>query len=88
MAEAGAPPKWIVPTRVGVNRPLTRTFSFQSHRPHARGGEPDLPARFPTHAELEARNETGQRDGKTDVAKDGTELRSRIMARLGEVEGA
>jgi hypothetical protein len=41
---------------------------------------PDIPWVFPTHAELPA----GQRDGKTDVFPDGTDLRLRIGLRLEE----
>lgn len=47
---------------------------------------PSIPLNFPTHAELEARGETGQRDGKTDVFSNGSpqsdELRSRILTTL------
>jgi hypothetical protein len=47
---------------------------------------PALARNFPTHAEVEARGETGQRDGKSDVFPMGDpradELRARIAARL------
>jgi len=47
---------------------------------------PEFPRNFPTHAEVEARGETGQHDGKSDVFPLGDpradELRARIAARL------
>lgn len=49
---------------------------------------PDLPAHFPTHAELDVLGMTGQRDGKTDCYPYGDprteDLRARITARLAE----
>ena len=50
----------------------------------ARAAWPDLPASFPTHAEVERSGETGARDGKDDVFPDARadELRARILARL------
>lgn len=54
---------------------------------------PALPMHFPTHAEVEASGETGQRDGKTDAFPAGDvradELRGRIMAMMtGDVPAA
>lgn len=47
---------------------------------------PSLPRNFPTHAEVEARGETGAWDGKSDVFSNGSlrtdELRDRIWKRL------
>lgn len=52
----------------------------------ARARWPNLPANFPTHAELDGTPAYGQRDGKTDVFSRGSpradELRARIYARL------
>ena len=48
---------------------------------------PDLPLHFPTHADVEASGETGQRDGKDDPFLHGDEradeLRQRILTALG-----
>ena len=55
-------------------------------RNKARATWPNLPLNFPTHAEVEARGETGARDGKTDVFSNGSpradELRARILAEI------
>lgn len=45
-----------------------------------RAAWPNLPAVFPTHAELD--RQLAHPDGKTDAFSDGTQLRARIAARL------
>ena len=46
----------------------------------ARKAWPNIPAYFPTHAELD--RQLASPDGKTDCFSDGTAIRARIMARL------
>ena len=70
---------------VGVTDGQVRAFCWWL-RSHVLPQWPALARNFPTHAEVETRGETGQRDGKSDVFPMGDpradELRARIAARL------